>query len=385
MYTNVYKLLLGFTLCGTLMSCFKDEPLNAECDIEQAYIHTDNPLDIFFSATDTLIDVASDKNDITFRIKPGADLTSLAPVLRITHGAVVEPESGSVHDFSNGKAVVYKVTSQDGQWSRSYTVSFRTYDPVSEFDFEHYTLVKPSGKGEYYAWSDLNPDGSEAGNWATGNPGFNLSMGNAGADEYPTVPVTDGYDGAAVKLETKDTGPLGKVANMRLAAGNLFIGTFDVQNALKDALRATRFGMPFDRKPLRITGWYKYRPGENMQDRQGDIIEGKTDRGDIYAVFYRNHDDSGNAIMLDGSDVKTHPCIVAIAQVDELLTTDKWTEFGADFIYSEEIDPVLLVGRGYSLAVVFTSSVEGASFCGAIGSTLYIDKVKVEWEQVYGK
>ena len=30
---------------ATLTSCFKDEPLNAECDIEQAYIHVDNPLE----------------------------------------------------------------------------------------------------------------------------------------------------------------------------------------------------------------------------------------------------------------------------------------------------------------------------------------------------
>ena len=28
------------TVCAlSLSSCFKDEPLNAECDIEQAYIH----------------------------------------------------------------------------------------------------------------------------------------------------------------------------------------------------------------------------------------------------------------------------------------------------------------------------------------------------------
>lgn len=41
-------------LSTTLTSCFKDEPLNAECDIEQAYIHVDNPEAMFFSKNDTL-------------------------------------------------------------------------------------------------------------------------------------------------------------------------------------------------------------------------------------------------------------------------------------------------------------------------------------------
>ena len=42
------------------------------------------------------------------------------------------------------------------------------------------------------------------------------------------------------------------MVNMRIAAGNLFIGTFDVANALKDAMAATRFGLPFNKKPLRF-------------------------------------------------------------------------------------------------------------------------------------
>ena len=46
-------------LSTTLTSCFKDEPLNAECDIEQAYIHVDNPEAMFFSKNDTLVNVLS--------------------------------------------------------------------------------------------------------------------------------------------------------------------------------------------------------------------------------------------------------------------------------------------------------------------------------------
>lgn len=42
----------------TLSSCFKEEPLNAECDIEQAFIpNSGNWEECFLKATDTLQNV----------------------------------------------------------------------------------------------------------------------------------------------------------------------------------------------------------------------------------------------------------------------------------------------------------------------------------------
>ena len=101
------------------------------------------------------------------------------------------------------------------------------------------------------------------------------------------------------------------MSNMRIAAGNLFIGKFDTKPALTNTMAATRFGLPFDKKPLRLTGYYKYAPGETYQDKAGKPVEGKTDHGDIYAVLYRNHDDNGEAFVLNGNDVKTNPYIGA--------------------------------------------------------------------------
>lgn len=47
------------------------------------------------------------------------------------------------------------------------------------------------------------------------------------------------------EIRDKNTGSFGAGVNMPIAAGNLFIGKFDVSNALADALRATQFGLPF--------------------------------------------------------------------------------------------------------------------------------------------
>ncbi len=375
---KIHNLLLGAAVCCSLTSCFKDEPLNAECDIEQAYVHVDEPTEIFFSVSDTLVNVRSDAAEIVFEIKTDTlEKLEMAPMFKLTEGAVIEPANGSVHDFSGGKSVVYKVTSQDGKWSKSYSVSFRTPDTPNEFHFENYRLVDGPNTGQIYEWSDVTRDGSWIGDWATGNPGFNISMGNAKLEDYPTVPVSDGYVGNGVKLTTRDTGPLGHLVGMNIAAGNLFIGYFDVGLALTNTLYATNFGRSFDKEPLRLTGWYKYRPGDVFTDKSGKKVEGRIDECDIYAVLYRNHDDNGNSVMLHGDDVLTSPYIVAVARVPELPSVDEWTLFDTEFNYKSEIDRKLLAERGYSLTVVFTSSIEGATFEGAVGSTLYVDEVKV--------
>lgn len=320
-------------------------------------------------------------NNITFSVKSSADLTSMSPIFKITEGATIEPESGSTHDFSDGKTVTYKVTSQDGQWSRTYVVAFKAQTSVVKYDFENFRLAKGSAGGGYYEWSDLNDEGEWLGNWATGNPGYNISMSQADAYDYPTAPYNEGYYGHAVKLETRSTGPLGAMVHMGIAAGNLFIGYFDVGKALTSTLKATNFGKPFDRKPLRFTGWYKYKPGKDFIDKDGNVIPDQTDQADIYAVFYRNHDSNGNPVMLYGDDVLTNKNIVAIARIDKVNTTDEWTRFDINFNYTADVDPTELANRGYNLAVVFTSSNQGASFCGAIGSTLIVDEVEVVCEK----
>ncbi len=363
-----------------LTSCFKDEPLNAECDIEEAYLHVDNPSEMFYNLSDTLVKVLYTDNIISFVVKPQADLTALDPQFRITEGATINPLSGSVQDFSNG-ALVYKVTSEDQSWSREYYVSFTASsngdDTSNEdndtirFDFETYAL---NSNSIFYEWSDATVS------WASGNQGYALTgMGGTPNDpmSYPTVPDADGVAGYCVKLTTSDTGPFGAMMNMKLAAGNLFIGSFDTQMALQKPREATRFGEPFTKKPGAMKGYYKYTPGENYQDADGNYITGTTDSPDVYAVFYRNHDADDNAITLDGDDVKTNEQIIAIAQVTGLTTTDEWTEFESEFVYTGDVDETILANRGYSLAVVFSSSDNGAYFEGAIGSTLMIDSVMI--------
>ena len=119
-----------------------------------------------------------------------------------------------------------------------------------------------------------------------------------------------------------------------------------------------------------------------FQNRKGTIIEDRIDEPDLYAVLYKNTDEHGQPVTLKGDDVLTHPNIVALARIQNPVHDfNTWTRFDIPFEYSGNVDEKLLKAYGYNLAVVFTSSIEGASFCGAVGSTLLVDEVKVVCEE----
>lgn len=372
---------VSLALLTTVMSsCFKDEPLNAECDIESMTLHVSSPKDIFFQLSDTSKVLASDVNSVSITVRPGADVTNITPIFKITDGATISPASGVPQDFSKGP-VTYVVTSQDGNWHRTYTIAIVpevivvTNDTI-KYDFEHYELEP--GNNKYYIWHNTLDDGSLGNDWATGNAGFQLSMGSAKPLEYPSVPSDDGVDGKCIKLTTSSTGSFGVMVNKRIAAGNFFLGEFDITVALLDAMKATRFGKPFTHKPLKYTGYYKYTPGAKYINKQGKEVAGMVDNGSIYAVLYRNHDVSGNPVVLYGDDVQTNPNIIAIAKVKDLHASTEWVKWEVDFDYNgHEVDMNLLKERGYSLAVVFSSSINGDIFEGAVGSQLMVDKVRV--------
>lgn len=364
---------LAVTMTVLCTSCFGSEPDCCEADIERVVLHVAKPADFFFQATDSLQTVYSTDSVITFAVRSHADVSALAPEFVLSPGATITPANGSVQNFSQGP-VYYTVTSQDGQWQRRYRINVVpttiTVADTIAFDFEQYELEPVANR--FYLWHNvLERD------WATANDGYRISMGSAKAMDYPTTPLERGFDGAAVCLTTRDTGPFGKMANKRLAAGNMYLGTFDIKIAMSDHLHATSFGIPFANLPESFSGYYTYEPGPFVQDFYGNAIAGRVDSADVYAVFYRNHDAQGNEVHLYGDDVLTNEHIVAIADVGYVAPTTQWTPWNAKFVYRKPVDKQELANNGYSLTVVFSSSSAGGSFTGAIGSRLCIDKVRL--------
>lgn len=373
-------IVLGLTTLLMILntSCFGDEPEGCEADIETVTLHVAHPEDYFFQMTDSMQTIYSTDSIITIAVRGNADVSALAPVFTLSPGASVTPASGSTQDFSQGP-VVYSVTSQDGKWHRRYRVSIVptviTVTDTLRFDFEQYEL-EPVGQ-RFYMWPMLLDNGSTIKYWATANDGFRISMGSAKAMDYPTTPLDNAYDGAGVCLTTRSTGPFGAMANKRLAAGNMYLGTFDIKIAMSDHLHATRFGIPFADRPNTFKGYYTYQPGPTVQDFYGNPIAVRTYSADVYAVFYRNHDAQGNEVCLYGDDVLSSPYIVAVADIGYVKPTAEWTPWEVKFEYRADVDEEQLANWGYSLTIVFSSSAGGGDFIGAIGSRLCVDKVSL--------
>lgn len=365
------SLLLAGAAC---VSCIREEALNTEADIESCTL-----------ADDVLNrDPVIENEKVTLYLKKTADLSDLAPEFTLTPGATISPASGTKLNFSSPQ--YYEVTSEDGQWKKQYKVeATTTYNIPTLFQFEKVRTTK-TAKGEYQIFYETDNSGKETIVWASGNSGYALTGAGSGADTYPTYQSNIGYRNKCLALTTRKTGSWGANMNMPIAAGNLFLGTFTVLDALSNPLKATRFGIPADAVPTSMQGYYKYKAGETFYEldksRPDKLkeIPGKRDIFNIYAVFYESTEDMKT---LDGTNAlaEDNQNILAVAQITDAKETDEWTEFDLPFVFrpGKTVDPVKLAEGKYSLAVVFSSSIDGDHFSGAPGSTLCIDEVTMEY------
>lgn len=370
---GITKIVLWLA-CSALSfsSCIKEEAENAEADILGCTVNGDL----------LIREPVVTNTEVKLYVNGWEDLTNLAPVFTLTGGARIEPASGTPRDFTTPQT--YTVTSQDGRWKKSYKVSFISGDLATEYHFENVRFHEttdannPSAppKKFFHIFYDQSVDGSEL-VWGSGNAGYMITHSSYPAADYPTSQAEEGYRGKCVKLVTRPTGFFESLMGAPMAAGNLFIGEFKVD--MSNMAKSTRFGAPFRKKPTGIEGYYKYKAGATFKLKNGTVVADRKDIFDIYAVLYEVTDDLP---YLDGTNVKTHPNIVMIAQVEDRKETDDWTRFLAKFKLQEgkEIDEEKLHNGKYNLAIVMSSSDEGAIFNGAIGSTLYVDEVNLYYE-----
>ena len=364
---KISRTLLSLFLLVILHGCIQSEEPNAEADI----------LSCNLLETDLVKSINLDNNsvgnlNIGINLKKETDLSvKLTPIFEITPGATISPASGEPQDFS--LPVVYTVTSEDRKWINKYTVTAFIADIPTQFNFEN-VITNSSITSKFFSFVEYSDEKKEILRWASGNSGYSI-IGGRDPYDYPTTQSSNGVNGAkCAKLVTKSTGGFGALVGMPLAAGNLFLGEFDSSIATIDPLKATQFGEILDFKPVAIKGWYMYTPQKYIIK---DPITNKKveieDKADIYAVIYEN------SIRLNGANILNDESIIAIAQPREIKKTNIWKQFKYDFLYREgkQIDLAKLANGQYKLAIVFTSSKDGAQFKGAIGSELYIDEVEI--------
>ena len=370
---------------SSFSSCIQDEPLNAECDIIAVdSLWLEQQMDIIVGKPIVTNDLVS------FNIKRDADRTHLNPRFVLTDGARITmtldgqelEANGVMRDFTSPQT--YTVHSEDGKWHKDYKVSFNyptTPTTTQLLDFEHFEL---DATGRYHQWYEIDP--TDATNprrsyWASGNSAYAITGMGKKYDDYPTVSDPMGVKGNCVKLTTCRTGSFGDVVKMPIAAGNLFIGTFDTKIAMSQPRKATGFGLQLvGGKPLKLTGYYKYKAGEVFTDKNKQVCPERHDTADIYAVIYEV--DPSNFVPLNGDDVLSSDRIVMMARIDSPGEPAEWTHFEEPFrlMPGKQFDKQRMSNDGYAITVVCTSSRQGAYFEGAVGSTLYVDELRILWE-----
>lgn len=374
---KVSTLLSGILIGCAVTSCIRDEALNVEAAIDGCtgdYIrlvtinNTSHTINISLGAENL------SKQELFFTLADNASL-QINDLEENDEQATLQADTTwrCLFDFSQNTERELTVLSESGTTSVTYNLSVATIELPTEYSFENLKSTDP-----YDIFYVKDEDSFIE--WASGNPGFNLCGMASTHTDYPTAQDENGYSGKYVKLTTRDTGDFGTQVNMPIAAGNLFIGSFEVQNAVLAPREAIHFGYLFTKKPVRMTGYYKYKAGDTFTDEDGNEVNGEADKGDIYAALYEAGDDDytldGNLFPLEGGMDEN---IVLLARIPETTETDTWTSFDLTFEAQngKSVNDEDLENGKYKLAVVFSSSIEGAYFRGAVGSELCIDEVKI--------
>ena len=364
--------MLALLLALTLTSCIRDEALNTEADIVSCQVDGDL----------LIRKPVITNNEVRLYVNGWDEVTQLAPKFTLTEGATIEPESGTVRDFTTPQT--YTVTSQDGQWKKNYKVSFISDDVATVYHFENMKWYEYASSWDpntpphkfYHIFYDTTIDGTEM-TWGSGNAGFMFTNAADPAESYPTSQADGGVQGKCAKLQTVSTGAIGASFGAPLAAGNLFMGTFEIN--MKNMAKSTRFGQPFRKTPQALVGYYKYKAGEKFTDKKGIEVPGKKDEFDIYAVFYEV---TPEVPYLDGTNSLTSDNIVLMARLNDKKETDEWTRFAINFepVKGRKVDAAKLKAGQYNLAIIMSSSKDGAIFNGAVGSTLYVDEMELYYK-----
>ncbi len=314
-------------------------------------------------------------NTITFKVAEGADITKLVPVIVVSEGATVTPASGVAQDFSNGKVVTYTVVSEDYGTTKVYKASVSGLQNVVSFTFNEWETVDLGADYEPYSSPlPLNV-------LATPNEGAQLLNYKANpVVGYPVVIEEEGYEGKAAKLVTRDArNTLAAFAKAYITAGSVFTGSFEYNPlaALQPggALKMTHFGVVYDKKPLKFKGVYKYTPGTPFI-RTVDGAATETDEVDECAVQAVLYTITSENETLDGSNIDSDDeRIVARARLEDGTAKSDWTEFDLNFTWKDGV--TYDAEKTYKLAIICSSSKDGANFNGAANSTLIVDNLEV--------
>lgn len=362
---KVKLIFISFLSLCLLSSCIKEEAQNSEADI----LSFDLPEDLVFGKAQ----ISNDK--VILFVNRGADISDVSPSIEVTKGAKIYPSPDQKFDFT--KENIFVITSEDGVYSKPYSV-----EAVSTFDY-HFNFEDWKADDALKRYPELTD-----GLWKSGNSGLFMMPPMAQPKyPYPTYYTDDCVEGEkALCLETLQ----GKeVFNdlYALFSGSLFYGVFTLKQGAEESPKGVLFGHPHPKsegRPVRITGYYKYKPGPIYTDKEQNPVPGKVDEFTIRAFLYKVRIGAetgswkGQDYLTGKDDILNSPQVVGIADMKDCSAKENFTYFDLKFEYRLPID---YTQNDYRLAIVFSSSKNGDFYEGAVGSKLIVDDVRVICEE----
>ncbi|MCF8227599.1 MAG: PCMD domain-containing protein [Bacteroidales bacterium] len=217
-----------------------------------------------------------------------------------------------------------------GKFSNIIKVSTSSNDQLPNMDLE--------------VWQDFERYEAPApmGIWATPNKVADLLV----FLDPPPVTVTKTEDAVSGQYAAKITTILPE--DFFMMAGTLATGKFEPD--LNNPVKSLEQGIPFTSKPTAFRGYYKYLPVD------GDSCK-------LYALLSKWNTTAGKRDTVAWA---------GLPAMDEYPS--EYTAFDFNFEYHlEGIDPDTLI-------MIMVSSAEGDSFIGGVGSTLYVDDLRLVYE-----
>ncbi|WP_282037242.1 PCMD domain-containing protein [Saccharicrinis aurantiacus] len=312
--------------------------------------------------------INSDSLTATIEIPPGVETTALeVKTLKLSSFARSDINIGDVINLSNN--VDINITAEDGTIYNWQIIPFIASEnpPLPNGDFNIWYQT-PEG---YYEPGES----AETTIWGTGNPGTQILGLTA------TTPFEIEDENYAAKMETLDNGSLAGAFGTPISAGSIFIGKFD-KNAIdpSNPEAAIDFGSPFASRPKSLKFKYKYTPGPENKDKNGNILP-EGDLLDIYALLEVRTDKTRRlaTVWFRNGEIQNELTEKLIEFTYGELPSDapnymKPTD--GEYVPEDAVDYILPT----HITFVASSSFDGANFAGAIGSTLIIDDVELIYE-----
>jgi len=314
-------------------------------------------------------EIYTDSLQVNIQFPPGISLESLTVnSIDLSSYAVADYQTGDEIDLSEAASII--VSAEDGSvstWKINPVVASAT-PQLDNSDFNQWY----ESSGGYYE------PGIDAAStiWGTGNPGTQ-TLGL-----LATTPRELSPGNKAVQMETLDNGTLAGALGFPISAGSVFTGIFNADNIdPTDPEAAIDFGTPFTGRPVKVQFKYSYTPGAENKDKDGNILP-EGDQCDIYALL---------EIRTPGSTQRLATAWFRSPDVQSELTTitipftyGSLDQGSPDYMFPAEGGFVSPDSAAFVLPthinLVATSSYDGASFAGAIGSKLLLDDVLFIYE-----